>query len=547
MRRNFGRILTELMYLAAISIIPSIFLVSAALAVEYTYTTVDVPGADNTEVHGINNAGQIVGVYNNHGFLLSDGNYTTIDYPGADGTNISAINDTGQIVGRYSGSSASGSFLLSDGNLVPVECPIPGLMLVWGINNANQIVGGCSSHSFLLSGGNSTTIVYPGASGSTAAYGINNIGQIVGEYDPGNHGFLLSDGNYTTIDYPGAGLLTSPKGINDNGEIVGVYYTTYPYTSNYARGFLYSGGMFRAIDFPGATETWAFGINNAGQIVGAYWSASTGTHGFIATPVPPTLAISKSGSGTGTVISDPPGISCGVTCTTQSAAFNTGTQVSLAAAPSADSAFAYWTGACSGETNPCILTLTGDTTVTAHFVSDNTKKVTLKTSKVSKNGGKGNITSADGSISCGTGKECSEKYYPGTPVTLMAEALSGSTFAGWQLSSLNCPGTDPCTVTMDKAKTVKAVFVGDYSLTVHPLSRKKGTGVITSSPGSISCGTGNAGTCKEKFGYGAIVTLTAVGVDFTKWTGCPTPSGNTCALSMDKAHTVNAIFAGSSK
>jgi hypothetical protein len=41
---------------------------------------------------------------------------------------------------------------------------------------------------------------------------------------------------------------------------------------------------FTQIDVPGAS-TDAFGINDAGQIVGLF-SNSTGTHGFLATPIP---------------------------------------------------------------------------------------------------------------------------------------------------------------------------------------------------------------------------------------------------------------------
>jgi probable HAF family extracellular repeat protein len=49
----------------------------AAQDASYTFTTVDVPGATDTEVHGINNRGQIVGLFfeptERHGFLTSDG------------------------------------------------------------------------------------------------------------------------------------------------------------------------------------------------------------------------------------------------------------------------------------------------------------------------------------------------------------------------------------------------------------------------------------------------------------------------------------------
>ena len=56
----------------------------------------------------------------------------------------------------------------------------------------------------------------------TAAYGINDTGQIVGTYfnASGSHGFLKDGSTYTTLDVPGA-TDTQAFGINDTGQIVG--------------------------------------------------------------------------------------------------------------------------------------------------------------------------------------------------------------------------------------------------------------------------------------------------------------------------------------
>jgi probable HAF family extracellular repeat protein len=60
---------------------------------------------------GINNKGQIVGYLNGHGFLDSDGSFTRIDVPGSTSTEAFGINDNGQIVGIFENSAGVQGFL----------------------------------------------------------------------------------------------------------------------------------------------------------------------------------------------------------------------------------------------------------------------------------------------------------------------------------------------------------------------------------------------------------------------------------------------------
>jgi uncharacterized membrane protein len=123
----------------------------------------------------------------------------------------------------------------------------------------------------------------PGASlGSTAAFGINNRGQIVGlyvDFTGPNHGFLDTGGLFTTLDAPGA-LNTGASGINNNGQIVGFYHGNPQVDNTGDHGFLYSGGTFTTINVPGAENTEIKGINASGQVVGVYTDAM-GQHGFL--------------------------------------------------------------------------------------------------------------------------------------------------------------------------------------------------------------------------------------------------------------------------
>jgi probable HAF family extracellular repeat protein len=157
---------------------------------------------------------------------------------------------------------------------------VPGAALTnaSGINNAGQIVGQYTdstgrTHGFLYSGGTFTTLDVPGSSDTFAA-GINDVGQIVGGYfaGTGTHGFLYSGGTFATLDVPGS-FFTTAKGINNAGQIVG---------DSYLHGFFYSGGTFAQLDVPGAENTNAIGINNLGQILGFYRESTGGSHNFLA-------------------------------------------------------------------------------------------------------------------------------------------------------------------------------------------------------------------------------------------------------------------------
>lgn len=146
-------------------------------------------------------------------------------------------------------------------------------------------------HAYLLSGGGFTSINAPGSI-ITQAYAVNTNGVVVGDYNTpaasGNNnivvrGYVLKAGTFTTIVFPGAAFTTA-RGINSQGQIVGIFFTSSANANqflppgNTGHGFLLNGGTFSSIDFPGATLTEAWRINDAGQILGRYQSATDGNY-----------------------------------------------------------------------------------------------------------------------------------------------------------------------------------------------------------------------------------------------------------------------------
>jgi hypothetical protein len=81
------------------------------------------------------------------------------------------------------------------------------------------------------------------------------------------------------------------------------------------------------------------------------------------TPTTYPLTVIKTGTGTGTVTSNPAGINCGTDC---SESYNSGTVVTLTANPASGSTFTGWSGACSGA-GACQVTMTAAQSVTASF------------------------------------------------------------------------------------------------------------------------------------------------------------------------------------
>jgi hypothetical protein len=76
------------------------------------------------------------------------------------------------------------------------------------------------------------------------------------------------------------------------------------------------------------------------------------------------LTVTKSGTGSGTITSNPAGITCGADC---SETYPSGTAVLLTPTAGAGSIFSGWSGGgCSG-TDPCTVTPTSDVAVTATF------------------------------------------------------------------------------------------------------------------------------------------------------------------------------------
>jgi probable HAF family extracellular repeat protein len=276
----------------------------SVLAVSYTFTSFEVPGASETIAYGISDSGQIVGAFTlngRHGFITDGVTFNTIDVPGATQTQAYGINAAGQIVGL-----ADSHAFIKNGNAFTVfDVPGANTTQAQSINNAGQIVGRFSdrqgTHGFLYQNGSFTVFDVPGAI-ETQPFYINNAGQIIGiEIDAITHvvhGFLKDGNSYTLIDVPGA-VSTSTYAGNVAGQIVGLYEDN---IGNGVHSFLKEGSIFTTLNVPfttvGTTEVRS--INDSGQIVGD-WGDGRVIHGFVASPIVRVTIDIKPGSSENTV------------------------------------------------------------------------------------------------------------------------------------------------------------------------------------------------------------------------------------------------------
>lgn len=163
-------------------------------------------------------------------------------------------------------------------------------------------------------------------------------------------------------------------------------------------------------------------------------------------------------SGTGTVMSNPAGISCPGTCT---ANFGTNTKIMLTEAPGSGQYFSGWSGSnCSGTATMCTVTLAANSNVSATFATGVPVTVALA------GAGTGTVTSQPAGISCSatTPNTCTASFAPSTQVMLSETPMSGDTFAGW---SGACTGTAGCSVTLTAASNVTATFGGSLANNIN--------------------------------------------------------------------------------
>ena len=198
--------------------------------------------------------------------------------------------------------------------------------------------------------------------------------------------------------------------------------------------------------------------------------------------------------------------------------YDEGKTATITATPSAEYLFQSWSGA-TGSTNSTSVVMNSDKSVTANFVK---KKYALTTTVE----GEGTVT--EKVIKAGAATD----YNSGTIVELTAVPSGEWLFVEWKG---DVTGTEnPTQITIDKAKSVTAVFVKkQYPLTIEI----EGEGTVSEKVIKVGLAT--------DYNSGTIVELTAEPTgdwEFVGWTGDITSTENPVQITIDNAKTVKARF-----
>ena len=236
--------------------------------------------------------------------------------------------------------SISNAVAISTGAFHSCAILSDGTTRCWGLNDNGQLGNGTTTNSSSpvqvsgLSGPIQIAIGGSIGSGHSCALMPNRSGQCWGDNAYGQLG------NGTTTD------ALTPVLVSGTG---GLTWTS----SNPGVATINAAGLATAVA-PGTTTITA----NDGSGSASTTLTVTGSTQRV------TLSTILQGSGSGSVSSNPAGISCGTDCTEE---YDSGTTVTLTASAGSGSTFANWTGCNSASGTVCTVTMNAARTVTAHF------------------------------------------------------------------------------------------------------------------------------------------------------------------------------------
>ncbi|SJM91057.1 hypothetical protein CRENPOLYSF2_200013 [Crenothrix polyspora] len=251
----------------------------------------------------------------------------------------------------------------------------------------------------------------------------------------------------------------------------------------------------------------------------------------------PVLVIDKRGTGSGVIISNPPGINCGVDCIEDYVSGDN--LITLKPVPGEGSIF---TGFFGFQAKECYGNIDGKVNVNSFHYCIAQFDIAPKnfTLTVSKNGtGSGVIFTGNTGIDCGL--DCTEKYATNAQVVLIPLPSRGSSFRGWNGA---CTGTGACIVRMFANQNITATFATANPMT-FPVSNLNDNGPDSLRQAIIDANA-NAGDDTIIFSKGlrGTITLTTGQLTITESVVFDGPGAKVLAISGNNASRILEIDPG---
>jgi probable HAF family extracellular repeat protein len=238
----------------------------------YSITGLGSLGGSSAVGYKINNSGTVAGWAqtasgDQHGFLANGAGIQDLSPLFGSDTFANGINTSGVIVGTsYVNGQAHGTVWAGSGST-----DLGAGSFAIGINDADVIIGG-NGHAFVLANGAYQDLGVLQVGGWSSASGINQSGTVVGDASVGSgfHGFIWTAGTGMLPVGDLGGGTSHATGINNDGAVVG----TATLASGYEHAFLAIGAKITDLGTLGGGSSFAYSINESGAVVGYSWLTS---------------------------------------------------------------------------------------------------------------------------------------------------------------------------------------------------------------------------------------------------------------------------------
>jgi probable HAF family extracellular repeat protein len=260
------------LWLSALSLTLVAALVRSASAVSiYQVTDLGTLGGTASVARAINDRGQVVGESTinsgeNHAFIWENGRMRDLGlFPGDLFAAASDINNRGQVVGAGAADFSPHALLWENGRVIDLGGTFS---QAFAINNRGQIVGVTSGGAALWQNGVLHNLASLSGGGSEA-FDINDKGVIVGYSTTAtgeSHAVMWTDGGIVDLGTLPGDDFSQALAINSQGQIVG---TSSNIPQGGERAFIWENGAMRELgSLPTLPFSRAFSINERSQAAG---------------------------------------------------------------------------------------------------------------------------------------------------------------------------------------------------------------------------------------------------------------------------------------